>query len=109
MKLTTLGESFNAYSGAKPTLEIGLERAGEELMEAVEAAQELQRADATGGTCSFDNVAEELADVIITLASVAAWLNIDLDAAIRAKHAINMRRTWAPHPTRAGCVKHVRK
>lgn len=109
MNLSSLGSAFNTLSGAKPTLEIGLERASEELMEAIEAAQELQCADATGGTCSFDNVAEEMADVILTLASVAAHLDIDLDAAVRVKHAVNMRRTWAPHPTRAGCVKHVRK
>ena len=38
--------------------------------------------------------AEELADVIITALSVAGYLGIDIDKAVRAKMEINRGREW---------------
>lgn len=45
-------------------------------------------------------VDEELADVLIYICSIANRLNIDLEAAFRAKEEINKQRTWAVPPQR---------
>lgn len=41
-----------------------------------------------------DHFREELADVIITALSVAGYLGIDIDKAVRAKMEINRGREW---------------
>ena len=41
-----------------------------------------------------DYFREELADVIITALSVAGYLGIDIDKAVRAKMEINKEREW---------------
>ena len=41
-----------------------------------------------------DHFREELADVIITALSVAGYLGIDIDKAVRAKMEINQKREW---------------
>lgn len=41
-----------------------------------------------------NNFREELADVIITALSVAGYLGIDIDKAVRAKMEINRGREW---------------
>lgn len=45
---------------------------------------------------AYDTIhyAEELADVIITALSVAGYLGIDIDKAVRAKMEINRGREW---------------
>lgn len=97
--LNILGQEFNQHSGAQPDKGAGLVRAGEELHEAFYAF------------CSKDdsNLVEELADVVLTLASLAAAHGLDLQGAIERKHAINMERRWQPHPTLLGAVKHVKE
>ena len=41
-----------------------------------------------------EHYTEELADVIITALSVAGYLGIDIDKAVRAKMEINRGREW---------------
>ena len=41
-------------------------------------------------------VATELADILIFLASIANRAGIDLDQALRDKEAVNLTRTWEP-------------
>lgn len=43
---------------------------------------------------SWDNLQEELADVVIQAFSTAGYLGIDIDAAIRRKMEINKGRPW---------------
>lgn len=69
------------------------------------AEQEIKRVNAT--LCVFvenqellesvfeeEHFAEELADVIIMALSVAGYLGIDIDKAVRAKMEINREREW---------------
>ena len=41
-------------------------------------------------------VADELADVLIILGSIANRAGVDLDEALRAKEAVNRKRVWQP-------------
>ena len=97
--LNSVGKQFNARSGSNVNSVDGIARAQEELDEA--------REEAAAHSPSPEFV-EECADVVITLASVCAGLGLDLDAAVRMKHAKNMARQWGPHPTIPGGVKHIK-
>lgn len=46
------------------------------------------------GAYDVNHYTEELADVIITALSVAGYLGIDIDKAVRAKMEINRGREW---------------
>jgi len=59
-----------------------------ELFKAVRTAEGL-KVDVPGG-----EVAEELADVLIFLCAIANRSGVDLDAAFRAKEAVNRTRVW---------------
>lgn len=97
-KLNEIGAEFVAHSGLRCTdVRVSLQRTSEELQEAFEAAADP------------DALVTEMADVVLTLASIAASFNLDLDAAVWNKHQTNLARQWAPHPTLPGCVKHVKK
>lgn len=43
---------------------------------------------------NYENLVEELADVVIQAFSTAGYLGIDIDAAIRRKMSINKQRPW---------------
>lgn len=64
----------------------------------LEEAQELQRSPAD---------AEEMADVMMLLAGLAAFNGYDLASAVRPKLAKNKARTWGS-PDEDGVVKHVK-
>ena len=51
-------------------------------------------------------VLDEAADVAICLYNLAAVLGFDLDAAIRAKHAVNVSRQWKRNDD--GTIGHVK-
>ncbi|MEN1728204.1 MAG: MazG nucleotide pyrophosphohydrolase domain-containing protein [Pseudomonadota bacterium] len=59
-----------------------------ELFKAVRTAEGL-KIDVPGG-----EVADELADVLIFLCSIANRYDVDLEAAFRAKEAVNKQRVW---------------
>ena len=99
--LNEMGEDFVQISGVNCTAFQHIRRATEEMLEATDEAI-YQDADLP------NNLAEEMADVILTLAAAAAHIGFDLDTAIARKHATNMKRTWRPHPTIPGGVKHVK-
>ena len=42
----------------------------------------------------WENLQEELADIVIQVFSTAGYLGIDIDAAIRNKMAVNKKRPW---------------
>ena len=44
----------------------------------------------------FGEVADELADILIFLASIANRAGVDLDGALRSKESVNRTRTWNP-------------
>jgi hypothetical protein len=50
----------------------------------------------------------EIADVVILLAHLAHLAGVDLTLAVRAKHEINLARTWG-QPDSQGVVEHVRE
>lgn len=49
----------------------------------------------------------EIADIFILLAAVAHKTNVDIEAAVERKMAINRLRTWGK-PDKQGVVEHVR-
>lgn len=106
--LVQCGAAFNKHSGASASLVKGVERAIDEAMEAMQEAQRCEReaAEGDGERPYLDHLGFEMADVVLTLASLAATHSIDLDRFIREKHEVNMRRTWRKLP--GGAVKHVR-
>lgn len=57
--------------------------------------------------CQRPHDAHEIADVVILCCALAEWQGIDLDAAVRAKLAINRTRTWG-QPDAEGAIEHVR-
>lgn len=92
--LKTLGKLFNRHAGVGfVSREDFIARVREELNEA-----------AAAGT--REHLEEELADVILTIASMADCYGLDVDAAVNVKHEVNLKREWGPHPTIPGCVKH---
>ena len=94
--LNEIGEMFVELTGCAMGNRDGLQRVQEELDEAKQATTNA-------------NLAEEMADVILTLAACAAVWGIDLDEAVQVKHAINMKRKWGPHPSIPGAVKRVKE
>lgn len=101
--LTEMGAAFVAHSGVNCTADRHWERAEEEMGELQEVTFAL-----ADGWPSEERVAEEAADVILTLAALCAQYGLDLDAAIARKHGINMRRKWIKHPTIPGAVKGIK-
>lgn len=97
--LNEMGREFNRHSGANPTLPDVVYRAMEEMSELLAEVE----ADNLG------RAADEMADVILTIAGGAALVGIRLDVAIAAKHAINLSRKWGPHPTIPGAVQHIKE
>lgn len=94
--LRTLGKLFNRHAGVGfVSREDFIARIREELDEAANAT-------------TREHLEEELADVILTIASMADCYGLDVDAAVNAKHEVNLARSWGPHPTIPGCVKHKR-
>lgn len=92
--LRVTGRQFNRHAGVGfVSREDFIDRAREELDEAANAT-------------TREHLEEELADVILTIASMADCYGLDVDAAVTAKHAVNLRREWESHPTIPGCVKH---
>lgn len=61
-----------------------------ELFKAVRKAQGL----AIDRQSPVGEVADELADVLILLCAVANRSGVDLEAALRAKEAVNKQRSW---------------
>ena len=51
-------------------------------------------------TSAYGEIGDELADVLIFLASIANRAGVDLDQALRHKEVINRTRTWHPDPSR---------
>lgn len=82
--------------GINPEPQRAVERAGEELQEAIDAL-------ASGDTAA---AGVEIADVVICLCVAAAKLGVDLQAAIDAKMKINRGRTWKLDAS--GCAYHVK-
>jgi NTP pyrophosphatase (non-canonical NTP hydrolase) len=68
------------------TVQRRLERAGEELQEAIAEAE---------GAASTDKVMAEIADVLICLCGAARIAGGDLQKALDAKMAINRNRQWS--------------
>lgn len=68
---------------------------GEEVGELFKAVRKSSGL-AIDATSEFGNVADELADVLIFLASIANRAGVDLDQALRDKEAVNETRTWRP-------------
>lgn len=93
--LWEIGREFNRHSGARPLLATTLARAQLELTEALEASEP--------GHCL-----EEIADVVLVLAAGCHFAGMDLDTAIKNKHAVNMKRKWEPHPDLPGAVRRVK-
>lgn len=94
--LKTLGKSFNRHAGIGfVSREDFVARIREELNEA-----------ATAGT--REHLEEELADVILTIASMADCYGLDVDAAVNAKHEVNLARSWEAHGSILGAVRHVK-
>lgn len=54
----------------------------------------LENQELLGSVLEEDHFREELADVIITALSVAGYLGIDIEKAVRAKMEINRGREW---------------
>lgn len=98
IRLNKMGEQFNEHSGACPSIKHGLDRTALELTEASVAAAHHSPA----------LVLEEIADIVLTLTSTCAANGLDLEAAIKRKHAINLTRQWEKHPVIPGAVKHVK-
>ncbi len=69
---------------------------GEEVGELFKAVRKHEKLFADGGdpAQSKSHVAEEIVDVFNYLAAIANRLDIDLEAAFRAKNARNQERTW---------------
>lgn len=109
--LYDIGSEFNKHSGCALNPVAGAQRALEEMGEAlIEAGKlELLGDQRTLEEADEQALAIELADVVITLASLAAHNGIDLDAAIASKHQINLLREWQPHGSIPGGVKRVKQ
>lgn len=82
--------------GIKSDPKRAIERAGEELQEAIDAL-------ATG---SATHAGVELADVVICLHVAASKLGVDLQELIDAKMKINRARKW--RVDESGCAYHVK-
>lgn len=72
---------------------------GEEVGEVFGAVRRIQRADARGAAPEeraelAAAVGEEIVDVMNFLLAIANRLDIDVEAAFRAKNARNQQRTW---------------
>lgn len=94
--LNAMGKQFVEHSGMGDIArDQGLRRVDEELQEAAGAQDHYE-------------LATELADVVLTVAALAAAWGIDLDSALLNKHYVNMLREWQPHPTIPGAVKRVK-
>jgi NTP pyrophosphatase (non-canonical NTP hydrolase) len=66
-----------------------------ELFKAVRKAERLfEEADSEQSRSARDHVGEEIVDVLNYLLAIANRLEIDLEAAFRAKNARNQTRTW---------------
>lgn len=95
--LLGFGREFNRHARVGfPSVAASLSRVQEELDEARLA---VSRAE----------LEAELADVVLTIASLADAHGLDLDTALVAKHAINMNRLWQPHATIPGAVQHIKE
>ena len=65
----------------------------EEVGEALKAVRKLT-GGATDSEWTPNDLGEELADILIVTATLANRFDIDLEAAIRHKEAINRKRLW---------------
>jgi NTP pyrophosphatase (non-canonical NTP hydrolase) len=68
---------------------------GEEVGELFKAVRKSSGLAIDAGSQAHE-VADELADILIFLASIANRAGVDLDEALRAKEAVNSTRTWEP-------------
>lgn len=79
---------------------------GEEVGELFKAVRKYEKlfdqgeAEAPATAAARDHVGEEIVDVFNYLAAIANRLDIDLEAAFRAKNARNQSRTWGPEKPR---------
>jgi NTP pyrophosphatase (non-canonical NTP hydrolase) len=75
---------------------------GEEVGELFKAVRKYEKLFAQGEAAPVDaeaaraHVGEEIVDVLNYLLAIANRLEIDVEAAFRAKNARNQTRTWAP-------------
>ncbi len=63
-----------------------------ELAKHIRKAQAAMRIDAAKHYS--DDVAEELADIMLVLSAVANRLGVDIEQAVREKEEVNKKRTW---------------
>lgn len=66
----------------------------EECGELISAVRKNNKGGSVGSGSTIGNVAEELADVLIYLCSLANMHQIDLEQAFRAKEEKNKQRSW---------------
>ncbi|MFA6897152.1 MAG: MazG nucleotide pyrophosphohydrolase domain-containing protein [Patescibacteria group bacterium] len=66
---------------------------GEEVGELFKAIRKLEKMGVDQNS-KIDSVDEELADVLISVCSIANRFGIDLEQAFRDKEEINKKRTW---------------
>ena len=77
-------------------------RMGEEVGELFKAVRKYEKLFAQGGAAPVDaeaaraHVGEEIVDVLNYLLAIANRLDLDVEAAFRAKNATNQTRSWAP-------------
>jgi NTP pyrophosphatase (non-canonical NTP hydrolase) len=67
---------------------------GEEVGELFAAVRRLERTDAAAHPELVAQVGEEIVDVLNYLLAIANRHGIDVEAAFRAKNAVNQGRTW---------------
>lgn len=66
----------------------------EECGELISAVRKNNKGGSVGSNSQIGNVAEELADVLIYLCSLANMHGIDLEQAFRDKEEVNKTRSW---------------
>ena len=94
-----LWEEADQYAERRATESAAIDKEGERLNFRREAAVELVLNEAEelfteAYHDNYENIVEELADVVIQAFSTAGYLGIDIDAAIRRKMEINKGRAW---------------
>lgn len=92
---TAAGRGFGRQNGPQKCLILG-EEVGE-LFKAVRALEGIP----VGRHSRIPEVADELADVLLYVCSIANYYGVDLEKAFRAKDKVLSRRACRPHKARA--------